>query len=69
MPSRRSVILGSGALAITGMAAMLARPAERGAMHEAYFAGLSAALKRAGLMRPTLVIDRARLNAKHCRDP
>lgn len=32
-------------------------------MHDAYFRGLSDALKRAGLMRPTLVIDRARLSA------
>ncbi|MBX9642582.1 MAG: alanine racemase [Novosphingobium sp.] len=32
-------------------------------MHDAYFKGLSEALKRAGLMRPTLVIDRARLSA------
>ena len=32
-------------------------------MHDAYFKGLSDALKRAGLMRPTLVIDRARLAA------
>jgi len=32
-------------------------------MHDVYFKGLSDALKRAGLMRPTLVIDRARLAA------
>ncbi|WP_309753156.1 alanine racemase [Novosphingobium sp.] len=60
---RRSLILGGGALALTGIGTMLARPAERGGMHEAYFAGLSAALKRAGLMRPTLVIDHERLAA------
>ena len=60
---RRTMIIGGGALALGGIGTMLARPAERGAMHEAYFAGLSAALKRAGLMRPTLVIDRGRLLA------
>ena len=32
-------------------------------MHDPYFNGLAAALKRAGLNRPTLVIDRARLTA------
>ena len=31
-------------------------------MHDPYFTGLSAALKRAGLMHPVLVIDRARLS-------
>ena len=60
---RRTMIIGGGALALGGIGTMLARPAERGAMHEAYFAGLSAALKRAGLMRPTLVIDQGRLLA------
>ena len=60
---RRTMIVGGGALVLTGIGTMLARPAERGGMHEAYFAGLSAALKRAGLMRPTLVIDRERLAA------
>ena len=60
---RRTMIVGGGALALGGIGTMLARPAERGGMHEAYFAGLSAALKRAGLMRPTLVVDRARLEA------
>jgi D-serine deaminase-like pyridoxal phosphate-dependent protein len=57
------MIVGGGALALTGIGTMLARPAERGAMHEPYFASMSAALKRAGLMRPTLVIDRGRLAA------
>ena len=60
---RRTMMIGGGALALGGIGTMLARPAERGGMHEAYFAGLSAALNRAGLMRPTLVIDRGRLLA------
>ena len=32
-------------------------------MHDPYFAGLAAALNRAGLIRPVLVVDRQRLNA------
>lgn len=60
---RRALMIGGGALALGGIGAMLARPAEGGAMHDAYFASLSTALKQAGLMRPTLVIDRGRLLA------
>jgi D-serine deaminase-like pyridoxal phosphate-dependent protein len=60
---RRTVMLGGGALALTGIGTMLARPEELGGMHDAYFKGLSDALKRAGLMRPVLVIDRPRLLA------
>lgn len=60
---RRTMMIGGGALALGGIGTMLARPAERGGMHEAYFAGVSTALKRAGLMWPTLVIDRGRLLA------
>jgi D-serine deaminase-like pyridoxal phosphate-dependent protein len=40
------------------------RETDRGAGgHDAYFAGLQAALKRAGVAQPTLVIDRPRLDA------
>lgn len=60
---RRTVIAGGGALVLAGIGALAFRPGEIGAMHDAYFKGLSEALKRAGLMRPTLVIDRARLAA------
>jgi len=60
---RRTMIAGSGAFMLAGIGTMLARPAERGGMHQAYFARLSAALKRAGMLRPTLVIDRGRLLA------
>lgn len=42
---------------------MLLRPSEEGAMHSDYFQKLAAALDRAGLKRPTLVIDRQRLTA------
>jgi D-serine deaminase-like pyridoxal phosphate-dependent protein len=57
---RRTVLIGGAALAGAGLIAL--RPAEGGGMHDPYFAGLSAALKRAGLMHPVLVIDRQRLS-------
>ena len=60
---RRTVLIGGGALALAGIGTLATRPEERGAMHAPYFNGLAAALKRAGLNRPTLVIDRARLTA------
>lgn len=60
---RRTVMIGGGALALAGVGGALLRPEKRGGMHDAYFQGLSAALKRAGLMRPVLVIDQARLAA------
>lgn len=58
---RRTVLIGGVALAGAGLIAL--RPAQGGGMHDAYFAGLQAALQRAGLMRPVLVIDRQRLAA------
>lgn len=42
---------------------MAARKPDRGGPHNAYFQTLSAALAAAGCSRPTLVIDRARLDA------
>lgn len=61
--SRRAALIGGGAMTLAGIGVLAARPAERGGMHDAYFAGLAAALRRAGLMRPVLVIDRTRLDA------
>ena len=62
-PSRRTLVVAGGALATAAAAAAL-RPSDRGAGgHSPYFAGLSAALKRAGIAQPTLVVDRARLAA------
>ena len=60
---RRSVLIGGGALALAGIGTWAARPEEIGAMHDTYFNGLAAALKRAGLNKPALVLDRARLTA------
>jgi D-serine deaminase-like pyridoxal phosphate-dependent protein len=56
--SRRARFLARGVLA-SGLAAR-----DRGeGGHAAYFAGMEAALKRAGIAEPTLVIDRQRLEA------
>ncbi len=60
---RRALLLSGGALALGTLGLLTARPAMEGGMHDPYFAGISVALKRAGLMRPVLVIDRARLGA------
>ncbi|MEW6577133.1 MAG: alanine racemase, partial [Pseudomonadota bacterium] len=60
---RRTFFIGGSALIAAGAGAMLLRPAEEGAMHSDYFRNLAGALGRAGLNRPTLVIDRQRLVA------
>ena len=60
---RRTFFIGSGALIAAGAGAMLLRPAEEGAMHSDYFRKLADALGRAGRHRPTLVVDRQRLEA------
>lgn len=61
-PNRgRRLFLGAAVAATVGAVAWK-RPAEHGSGgHDAYFSQLQAALRRAGLNRPTLVIDRARL--------
>ncbi|MGH8481454.1 MAG: alanine racemase [Nevskiaceae bacterium] len=60
MNRRRRALL-AAALAAPVVWAAAARPQRRGGAHDAYFLGLQAALREAGLFRPTLVIDRARL--------
>ncbi len=60
---RRGLLIGGGALALAGIGTLALRPAEGGGMHDPYFRDLSAALKRAGLMHPVLVVDRQRLSA------
>lgn len=57
--NRRQVLAGAAVLAAGGVA--LARKSDRGGAHDEYFTALSAALKRAGVAQPALVIDRARL--------
>jgi D-serine deaminase-like pyridoxal phosphate-dependent protein len=59
---RDPLLLRAAALASTVLPGL--REKDRGAGgHDAYFAGLQAALKRAGVAQPTLVVDRPRLEA------
>lgn len=59
--STRRLLLGAAVGA--PLAAWLARPAETGGPHSAYFERLAAALKAAGVAQPRLVIDLPRLQA------
>ncbi|MBS0392968.1 MAG: alanine racemase [Proteobacteria bacterium] len=60
--SRRRLLAGAAAVAtVTAVAAV--RRGDRGGRHSDYFLALSRALREAGIARPTLVIDRARLQA------
>lgn len=60
--SRRKLLIGAAAGGAV-LAAPFLRPNDRGGVHGDYFLKLQRALREAGLYRPTLVIDRARLNA------
>jgi len=61
---RRHLLLAGGGVVTLGAAGTLAlRPGDHGGDHSPYFLGLRTALKTAGLARPTLVIDRRRLDA------
>lgn len=62
MPSRRRRLLLGSAIAAP-VAALLARPAEQGGPHPAYFQRLSQALREAGIAQARLVIDLPRLRA------
>jgi D-serine deaminase-like pyridoxal phosphate-dependent protein len=60
--SRRKMVLGSLALGALG-AGILAKPNDLGKNHEPYFTQLSQALDRAQFSKPTLVIDKNRLES------
>jgi len=60
-PSRRLALAGLGAAAVGGAAVVAGRRKDLGGAHDAYFAGLSRALDRAGIAEPVMVVDRARL--------
>lgn len=63
-PSRRFAIGGLGLVGLAGLGVVVARKHDHGAGgHDAYFQSLSKALADAKIAQPTLVIDRARLNA------
>jgi D-serine deaminase-like pyridoxal phosphate-dependent protein len=59
--TRRSTLIGAGAIAIAGGAVIAARKPDLGGPHSAYFAQLSAALKRARVAQPVLIVDHQRL--------
>ena len=58
---RRALIGGVGLAAASAIA--LARPRDRSGPRDGYFLGLQSALLEAGIATPTLIIDKARLNA------
>jgi D-serine deaminase-like pyridoxal phosphate-dependent protein len=59
--SRRNLILGGAALA--GVTALMIKPGDKSGPRDAYFLDVQKALTAAGIAMPTLVVDRARLNA------
>lgn len=58
---RKRRLLLAGAVAAPIAAIVAAKPRANAGAHDQYFLDLQGALRRAGLLRPTLVIDRARL--------
>ena len=58
---RRAIIGGVAVAAVTTVAAL--RKGDHGGRHSQYFLALSRALRDAGVARPVLVVDRARLRA------
>jgi len=56
---RRALLLAAIAAPVAWLAAK--KPRRHGGAHDEYFLGLQAALQKAGLFRPTLVIDRQKL--------
>ncbi len=59
--SRRHMVLGAAGL--VGLGVVASRPSDRSGARDPYFLSLQNALTAAGIATPTLVIDRARLNA------
>ena len=59
--TRRAAIVGGGLAVVGGAAVRASRKGDKGGAHDRYFANLSAALRRAGIAHPVLVVDRARL--------
>jgi D-serine deaminase-like pyridoxal phosphate-dependent protein len=60
--TRRRMLLGGAAIAAAATVFAL-RKRDHGGSHDAYFLSLSQALREAGIAKPVLVIDRARLRA------
>lgn len=57
--TRRLLLLAAAAAPVAWLAAK--KPRKAGGAHDDYFRGLQAALRQAGLFRPTLVVDRQQL--------
>lgn len=55
---RRRLLIATG-VGVTGV--LVARPSVKGGGHDAYYQGLEAAMQKANLYKPTLVIDKERL--------
>src|SRR6204780_3174713 len=60
--TRRRMLLGGAAIAAAATV-FAVRKRDQGGAHDAYFLALSQALRRAGVAKPVLLIDRARLHA------
>jgi len=59
---RRAMIAGGAAVVAGGIGVATLRKGDHGGAHDAYFLGLSKALRDAGIAHPVLVVDRARLD-------
>ncbi len=59
---RRTLLLGTGAAAAGVAGTLLWKPSDNGAPHDDYFSTLNKLLKAKGPGRPSLIVDRARMN-------
>ncbi|MFP4004117.1 MAG: alanine racemase [Alphaproteobacteria bacterium] len=60
--SRRTLLAGGAAISAAGLA-VAGRPGDESGPRDAYFLQMQAALRKAGIATPALVIDRTRMNA------
>ncbi|WP_257543259.1 alanine racemase [Sphingopyxis sp. DBS4] len=60
--TRRAAMVGGGLAVVGGAAVLASRKSDHGGAHDAYFLALTAALRKAGIAHPVLVIDQARLD-------
>ncbi|MBL8538681.1 MAG: alanine racemase [Hyphomonadaceae bacterium] len=61
--TRRSLLVRTGLAGAVALGAWVFKPKDRGGAHSDYFLELSRALAAAGIARPTLIVDRARMLA------
>ena len=60
--TRRAAMVGGGAVVLGGAAVLASRKGDHGGAHDRYFLALSAALRKAGIAHPVLVVDQQRLD-------